>query len=292
MQADHAHAQDQARSRDIQRAGHVAEASWKTFLEKWGPGLPIKTRKYIVGPRGDSNEVDLVILRPDYPAHLRDNEEILYSGVVAAFSCKLTFRQRDLVSVLEQKARLIAIGPSDHSEYRNVLRGAFPFGLLCHSSEFSSEEPADIDAKIMKFYNDLRKEGGARPAPILDHPQHELDSLTIADSSFFRATRFARIPRNPWDAVIRDAEVASMFAPVHHDVRPAGVQLVQLVTWLYQQIHPGEESPLGTLLEQIGGMGTTFGWNVSWPGMVLDEARAHINKYDPEDPSGVFTAFQ
>lgn len=102
VERDYAEARNYARRRDPQRAGHQAEATWRQMLERWGNGWPVVSRRYIVGPWGESGEIDLIVLRPDYPAHLKDEAAILISGVAAAFSCKLTLRRRDIVDAINQ----------------------------------------------------------------------------------------------------------------------------------------------------------------------------------------------
>lgn len=103
IKTDYEEARSHARNANPQRAGHEGEATWQTLIKQWGPRLPVETRKYIVGPGGDSNEVDLVILKPDYPEHLRSHSSALVSGVAAAFSVKLTLKRAHILEALEQK---------------------------------------------------------------------------------------------------------------------------------------------------------------------------------------------
>src|SRR3954454_18215226 len=69
VEQDYQEARKHAREDDSQRAAREGESTWLLLLTGWGPGWPVVTRKYIVGPSGDTNEVDAIVLKPDSPAH-------------------------------------------------------------------------------------------------------------------------------------------------------------------------------------------------------------------------------
>lgn len=127
---DYEEARTNATAGNPQRAGHEGEGTWTRILRDWGPGWPVVTRKYIVGPGGSSNEVDVVILRPDYPTHLHHEPSVLSSGVAAAFSSKTTARRADVFEAVTQKRQLLAAaGPAGSRSPREILQGPSPSGF-------------------------------------------------------------------------------------------------------------------------------------------------------------------
>jgi hypothetical protein len=124
-------------------AGDVAENNWRILFERWLPSnLQYATKVRVLGVDGElSNEVDLVILDPAYPTPLLEKKQIISTGVVAAFECKLTLRASDFNKTFEKakKAKSISGGfyhpQSLVSEHYVNLHGGFPYGVLAHSHE-------------------------------------------------------------------------------------------------------------------------------------------------------------
>lgn len=186
MEDSYRRAQQHAREKDSQRAGHEGEAVWTSFIREWLPGWPVVTRKYIVGPHGSSNEVDLVILKKDYPLALRDEASVLISGVAAAFSCKLTMTTADISEAIEQKRRINAI-LGDSQDFENGVAGAVPFGLLANATSLSlaSEGPSeDLAARYEALAHNAN-------APAVHRPAEELDAVVVANCAFLNTTYMA-----------------------------------------------------------------------------------------------------
>ncbi|WP_291053954.1 DUF6602 domain-containing protein [Herbiconiux sp.] len=240
VQDDYDHAHAQAVSGDSQRAGHGGEATWAGLLEQWGPGWPVVTRKYVVGPGGTSNEVDVILLRPDYPQHLHSEPEILASGVAAAFSSKLTLRKKDIIEAIQQKKLLVEVAGATPQNVQEALRGPFPFGLLSHSTDlFKSSD--DFGTAMRELYIDLTEESSP---PLVSHPREELDALLIANKAFFSGSRISLAPVGTPTA---DWSPVSTFN--YHDANSStkGVPLVQFVTWLAAAVSNGRHHALESL---------------------------------------------
>lgn len=178
VRADYDEARQHARNQDPQRAGHEAEGTWQRVLTDWGPGWPVVTRRYIVGPGGETNEVDVLLLKPTYPSPLREQRSVMSSGVAAAFSCKLTLRKRDLREAITQKALINNVAGRSNHTAKDTLRGPIPFGLLAHSMDFPRSEtnPSEV---LQEAYEQLAHElvGGSAAEGLVTRPSDELDAL-------------------------------------------------------------------------------------------------------------------
>lgn len=264
MQTDYESARVHAQAGDSQRSGHGGEAAWETFLRAWGPGWPIATRKYVVGPFGASNEVDLLVLRPDYPKHLQSQTDILIDGIAAAFSCKLTYRRADIREALAQKKRLLEIGGTRDSNVRDALCGPFPFGLLAQSSNLSGDEAHRV-VTVQEAYQQESSEH-------VERPSEDLDALVIADTAFYKPLRMASGPKIPPPREHFSEMVFSTFAPMRSGLSQAGLPLMHLVHWLHAQL--ARDDLRGSA---IAGLDTHFGDSEmqgtprAWPRSVLPD---------------------
>lgn len=176
--------------RDSGIAGENHEQIWRTLFKKWLPHLPSRTKVTILGPDGDySPEVDLVLLKPNYPEILLEKNRILSGGVIAAFECKLTFRQRDLADII-LKAKSVKRMAAPHREAgfsikENVypyLFGAFPYGLLCASHEWKAEGSVPFENADRNFRDKIWA--------IPDHPSEVVDLICIADVAHWATRHF------------------------------------------------------------------------------------------------------
>lgn len=263
VERDYAEARDYARRRDPQRAGHQAESTWRRMLERWGNGWPVVSRRYIVGPWGESGEVDLIVLRPDYPPHLKDEAAILVSGVAAAFSCKLTLRRQDILDAINQKRRIIDAGggPRGMSD-EELMHARFSFGLLAHASELGGGSTT-VQDRVKDIYDQVAH-GSA--APLVTHPSEELDCLLLADTAFFSTMRHAVFP------CMEGGELTSVLVSsfmLHDSFDHSGAALAQFVAWLSDLGAEGlRRGALTSLWEMFGSEGGS-GRSTVWPSSVL-----------------------
>ncbi|QYX78973.1 DUF6602 domain-containing protein [Streptomyces akebiae] len=178
-------------------AGDEAESNWQEILKGYlPPSLPVVTKGRILGVDGRSSpQVDVLVLSPNYPKRLLGRKQYLASGVLAAFECKLTLRQRDL-SKIGENARLIRdLAPENEPSVYGNLHSSIIYGVLAHSSEWSSH--ADPEGPDYEFRLDPLRDW---PTPLdgalkrlMDraaHPRDLLDVLCIADLACYeRDTR-------------------------------------------------------------------------------------------------------
>lgn len=255
IEKDYRDAQQHAREHDAQRAGHEGESTWVRLLEQWGPGWPIVTRRYIVGPGGESNEVDVVMLKPDYPKHLRDEPSVLVSGVAAAFSSKLTLRTGHLREAIQQKARLYEVAGRPNSSPKEALCGPFPFGLLAHSTEISpkADDPAEA---LLQTYERLAHQPGES---LVSGPAGELDALLVADRCFLNTTRVALSPRGT-GAQVDAWQPSTSFNRPAESVDHPGAPLAQFIVWVHTKCGGSSLGALAAMFKAEGQQGYATHW--------------------------------
>ncbi|MEU8531716.1 DUF6602 domain-containing protein [Streptomyces parvulus] len=172
---------------DPQRAGHGGEGTWARILSDWlPPAYEVATRKYIVPETGDDLfETDLIIFRPSYPRALRVREEVLASGVAAAFSVKLTLNKEGIRDGFDRAARIQrGIKPRIGSP-REEMSSPFPVGLLAHSHSWKGDhQKARVQVICMEMDSAYAR-----------HPRESLDLLCIADLGVWFASRMPFLPQ-------------------------------------------------------------------------------------------------
>lgn len=268
VDADYREAREYARSGDSQRAGHEGESTWQRILSEWGPNLPVVTRKYIVGPGGSSKEVDIVVLRPDYPQALLGQSSILASGVAAAFSVKLTLKRPHIKEALEQKRELLNVSRRNPTSIREVLCGPFPFGILAHSSDIGPK--GDFEFRLMHAYNDIASDPGDSG---VTSPREELDCLMVANEVFLMTRRMT--------LDVQTKQPSSTTFRGRDKVGHPGEHLAKFITWI--------GGVVGSSPAALGSLTHVFGSDVEigfqdgtrhWPITIYPE---HIRKRNSSD---------
>ena len=264
METDYERAREHARSGDPQRAGHEGEAAWQTFIKKWFPVGQIVTRKYLVGPEGSTNEIDLVVLKPDYPTDLANESSVLVSGVAAAFSCKLTLKRPDIEEALKQKRRLNQVAGDYSGSWPSVMTGPVPFGLLSQSTSIAPGS-ADFVEHLSDVYD-----SAAHPADGsgIQHPSEELDCVLIADRGFWNTSYSAFSPVFLTNEEVTWKPMTAFMSHGEGNGYP-GYPLVQFLAWLASRC--GEESSSLSSLTSVFGPPTASGRMVNWDDSIYPE---------------------
>lgn len=271
VQEDYEEARHHVVGKDIQRGGHTGEATWDKLIQDWGPGLPIVTRKYVVGPDSETNEIDVLVLKHDYPVSLHAEASILASGVAAAFSVKTTLRKGHILEAIEQKRDLSKAAGSSSGDVEKVLRGPIPFGILSHTSQWKSSD-ALLDAYEAEAYK-----GPGR----VSHPAEELDSVLAADMAFLRMNRMTLDLTNRFP----DPGPTSMMVVGSMQEDLQGAHLAQFFTWLGSILSQSDQSALA-LLENVFGVSGTQGYQAheqKWP---MDVYPKHLQTKAQLAPNG------
>jgi Domain of unknown function (DUF6602) len=182
--------------KNIQRSGHRAEAVWVRLLSDWLPpqyarGIGIRKhllleqeveRKVRKGKRkgeveavSRSDEVDVVVFHPSYPEALRKRNEILISGVVAAFSAKLSLTPRGLKDAVDDAILLRRGMKIRPGSVIGDLVSPLIVGVLAQSFDLGNSPHGAVD-------NILQVEGRQK----IGHPREELDLVCVADLNCWR----------------------------------------------------------------------------------------------------------
>ncbi|MGH3524908.1 MAG: hypothetical protein ACRDU4_19290, partial [Mycobacterium sp.] len=115
---------------------------------------------------------------PSYPRQLRERSTVLASGVVAAFSVKLTLDAEGLTEAINaaQQLRRLLPGHPAHT-VRDQLFSPIMYGVLAHSHAWKGENSKPTE----NIENRLREQAAA-------NPREQLDIVCVADlASWFRA---------------------------------------------------------------------------------------------------------
>lgn len=255
---DYEEAREHARGKDPQQGGHVGESTWQRLLSDWGPGWPVVTRKYVVGPGGSTNEIDVLVLKPDYPVGLHGEPSVLISGVAAAFSSKITLKKPHILEAINQKKRLLEVAERPEGSLREVLCGPVPFGLLCHSTKVQ-ENASDFAKAMQALYEEVAYSG---PDAAVSHPREELDALLVADRAFLSTYRLSWTPvEGSHGSTQGPSTTMNRYAK---DAEHPGAPLAQFVTWLHKQCSPVGARPLAAI-EKAFGADESSGYPKHWP---------------------------
>ena len=155
-------------------AGDEGEENWKALLEQWLPdSYKVVTKGRILGVDGRASpQVDVIVLRPSYPARLLSKKVYLVHGVAAVFECKTTLKASHLQQASQTAATIRALsGARTGSPYRELVSPPI-YGVLAHSHSWkaSGSTPRDnIDRTLTEVHN----------AAI--HPRDLLDVVCVAD---------------------------------------------------------------------------------------------------------------
>lgn len=144
-------------------AGDQGEENWANLLRQWLPStFHIVTKGRILNESGiASPQVDILILRPEYPQQLLDKKLYLSDGVLAAFECKLTLKTSHLTKFFNNskiiKTQIQSWNHKGQSPYRE-LNSRIVYGLLAHSHSWKSKITdviKKVDSKILELDKEI-----------------------------------------------------------------------------------------------------------------------------------------
>lgn len=81
------------------------------------------TKGQLIDVKGNlSSQIDVIVLKPSYPAALHHKRKYLLAGVAAAFECKLTLTKAGIFSAIESAAGAKRLSNrSEGTPYRELL---------------------------------------------------------------------------------------------------------------------------------------------------------------------------
>ncbi len=181
---------------NIQLSGHLAENVWARLVADWlPPQYKFGFRRYLLYERpvdGESRspEVDLVIFHPSYPHRLREQKEVLISGVVAAFSVKLSLTPSGLQEAIEAAAQLRrGIAPRHRGPIGDLVSPLIAGVLAQSHRDLGSDPQRGVTDRLMeasRLYDGSGATGLGEADLLLNagirrHPRNALDLVCVAD---------------------------------------------------------------------------------------------------------------
>jgi len=123
-------------------AGDEGEESWAELLRNWLPATyhVVTKGRILFADDTATPQIDILVLTPNYPLHLRNKKMYFAGGVVAAFECKLTLRASHLRELL-RTSEVIKSGSVAGSNPYEALNSPILYGLLSHSHSWTKKIP-------------------------------------------------------------------------------------------------------------------------------------------------------
>lgn len=127
-------------------AGDQGELSWVRLLEDWLPeGYSVVTKGRILGATGEASpQIDVVILKPNYPKFLKKEKYYLMGGVAAAFECKTTLRPQHIDKIMRTAKSIARLQIKDTSSIKSEIFAPIIYGVLAHTHSWTGNPETAI----------------------------------------------------------------------------------------------------------------------------------------------------
>lgn len=217
-------------------AGDQGEENWAKLLKDWLPPIfQIVTKGRIINSEGDASpQIDIIVLKPEYPKGLLDKKLYLAGGVLAAFECKTTLKAKDLEKFFRNSIVIKKLLPQGNSIYDKLQSPIF-YGLLAHSHIWKKGTGIieKISDRIWQF--DLN---------IISHPIQVPDLICIANLGAWHAIKSPLPHSNYVAGQIKQVIITAYMCEQtdkKHDVKAIGSAIKWLLFKLSKE-HTGLES--------------------------------------------------
>ncbi|MBD7960924.1 DUF6602 domain-containing protein [Comamonas avium] len=161
-------------------AGDQGEISWQKLLEDWLPeGYTVVTKGRILGANGlASPQIDLIVLKPNYPKFLKTEKYYLFNGVAAAFECKINIKLSHFDKIFQTSKKIAELETNKYNKASSEIISPIIYGVLAHTSDLRG----NIDEKIKKIDEKLVQVAKSTST----HPRDLPELLCIADLASWR----------------------------------------------------------------------------------------------------------
>lgn len=168
-------------------AGDQGEENWATLFKNWLPDtFHIVTKGRILSHKGiASPQVDVIILRPEYPKHLLDKKLYLAGGVLAAFESKVTLKANHIHEFVKNSIEIKNHLYDNKGTPYKEIQSSIIYGLLAHSHSWKNDNSKPID-NIEKALWDADSQN-------VTHPIQMPDLICVADLAFWTASKMVFI---------------------------------------------------------------------------------------------------
>jgi hypothetical protein len=194
------------------------------------------------------------VFHPSYPASLRNREEVLASGVAAAFNARLTVDSEGIADAASRAARLSRGQKLRGGSPRTEMLGLFPVGLVAHSHAWVAPKSQPDDNVSTALQTAASK---------AMHPRELLDYTCVSDLGLWYTLRMPYEPDiGPAGHVVT---VRALTAEVHLEVGFS--RLAALLSRLYRRLSYRDASlvPLAEGFHLTDSEGGGSGPSRSWP---------------------------
>lgn len=164
-------------------AGDQGEENWATLFREWLPSkFQIVTKGRILSHEGEASpQIDVIILKPEYPKKLIDKKLYLAGGVIAAFECKVTLKAQHIENTVKNSVKIRRLLTKRKGSPYKELTSPIIYGLLAHSHSWQSSgsNPLEnIENKLIE--SDFQ---------YVKHPREMLDVICVSDLAFWSASK-------------------------------------------------------------------------------------------------------
>ena len=160
-------------------SGDQGEESWANLLRDWLPeGYSVVTKGRILGASGKASpQVDVIVLKPNYPKFLKGQKYYFLDGVAAAFECKLTLKSEHLEKLMKNAKLIAELQPKKSGSPQKEIMAPLVYGVLAHSHAWKS----DKDSVVKSITEKLHEFG-----KIASEPRELPELVCIADLAGWR----------------------------------------------------------------------------------------------------------
>lgn len=172
-------------------AGDQGEENWATLLRDWLPAtFQIVTKGRIITPDGTASpQIDVLVLRPEYPRNLLDKKLYLSSGVLAAFECKITLKARHIEEAVKTAKFLRkSLKLEKETTPFKELHSPITYGVLAHSHSWKSKGSTPLD--------NIERKLSECDFNYTTHPSEMVDIICIADLACWVPSKIVYIGPN------------------------------------------------------------------------------------------------
>lgn len=186
-------------------AGDEGEENWASFLRNWLPAIyPVVTKGRILSCDGTASpQVDVLVLNPNYPLHLRNKKLYFSGGVIAAFECKLNLKKRHLKKIFETSKYISDLDISEGPTLYELFNSRILFGVLAHTHDWKKGKTSDV---VFSILNDFMAVAYRQETLIKEFP----DVFCISDTSSYTLEKEVHMSGNEnqaSDDVLKDLNV-------------------------------------------------------------------------------------
>lgn len=168
-------------------AGDQGEENWATLFRDWlPPNFQIVTKGRILSHEGKASpQIDILILKPEYPKKLLDKKLYLAGGIIAAFECKVTLKSNHIKEAIQNSSRIRQLLPERKGSPYKELNSSIIYGLLAHSHSWTLSGSKPLENIERNLWE---SDKGS-----VTHPREMLDIICVSDLAVWRASKMVYI---------------------------------------------------------------------------------------------------